>query len=89
MHAGWRPAGVAVHVEPEGGLNSAKGSSSWSVEITLPWSLLQQAANRQVPPANGEVGPDEQPGLGSNSLQEPWQHGQRSATSRSGLDTVG
>jgi hypothetical protein len=53
--AGWRPARVAVQVQ--GDLNSASGSTSWTVEMALPWSLLQQAANRQVPPAHGEPGP--------------------------------
>lgn len=51
---GWRPASVSVRVSPEGGLNSANGSTSWTVELSLPWSLLQQAANRQVPPAHGD-----------------------------------
>lgn len=43
---------VAVHVA--GSLNAAAGSTGWTVEMALPWSLLQQAANRQVPPAHGE-----------------------------------
>jgi hypothetical protein len=54
--AGWRPASVSVRVSPEGGLNSANGSTSWTVELSMPWSLLQEAANRQVPPAHGEAG---------------------------------
>jgi len=51
VRAGWRPLQVAVHVE--GQLNAGEGSRGWSVELALPWSLLQQAANRQVPPAPG------------------------------------
>jgi hypothetical protein len=50
---GWRPAQVAVQVQ--GHLNAAEGSQGWTVEMALPWSLLQQAANRQVPPAHGEA----------------------------------
>lgn len=50
--AGWRPAQVAVKVN--GSLNVSEGSTGWSVEMALPWSLLQQAANRQTPPAHGE-----------------------------------
>lgn len=51
--AGWRPLSAGVFVD--GVVNAAAGSAHWSVELALPWSLLQWAANRRAPPAPGQL----------------------------------
>jgi hypothetical protein len=49
---GWEPMSLAVSVQ--GAVNAAGGSQGWAVEMALPWSLLQQAAQRTTPPKPGE-----------------------------------
>lgn len=52
----WDIQGLRVGVQLEGTLNDASDQDSgWTVEIAMPWSVLEEAARHPGPPAPGET----------------------------------
>ena len=52
----WDIAGLQSAVSLNGTLNDPSDTDTgWSVELALPWSVLAERANRQVPPTEGDV----------------------------------
>ena len=54
IHA-WDIAGLRTAVDLRGTINAPDDRDrGWSVEIAIPWSILREAAGRQVPPRPGD-----------------------------------